>query len=45
MIVTGTCELKDEFCPHKDIKPEVTEPDVCKRGPHTLQGLEVKFPF
>lgn len=34
-MVTGTCELKDEFRPHKeDIIPEVTEPDVCKRG-HT----------
>lgn len=45
MIVTGTCELKDEFCPHKEDIPEVSEPDVCKRGPHTLQGLKVKFPF
>ena len=32
MIVTGTCELKDEFCPHKEDIPEVSEPDVCKRG-------------
>ena len=48
MIVTGTCELKDEFCPHKEDIPEVSEPDVCKRGPQRathLVGIESEIPF